>query len=81
MLRDWETNLGRVIHVINEDGVLKLLQPIQPSERQISLVSVYPEEQWREEFETLLTCPTTDADAPFHSDRGRCHSRARRGGG
>ncbi len=46
--------MERVIRVVYEDGVLKSLQRPQLGERAICLVSLYPEEKWLKDFQTLL---------------------------
>jgi predicted DNA-binding antitoxin AbrB/MazE fold protein len=46
--------MERVIRVVYEDGVLKPLQRIRLDKRKICLVSIYPEEQWRKDFQALL---------------------------
>ena len=46
--------MERVIRVVYEDGVLKPLQRLQLGERAICLVSLYPEEKWLKDFQTLL---------------------------
>ena len=37
-----------------ENGVLRPLRPIRLKEKSRVLISVYPESQWREDFERLL---------------------------
>ena len=46
--------MGRVIRVVYEKGVLKPLERVRLDERQVCLVSIYPEDQWREDFDALL---------------------------
>ncbi len=46
--------MGRVIRVVYEKGVLRPLEQVRLGERQVCLVSVYPEEQWRKDFDALL---------------------------
>ncbi|MGH7963630.1 MAG: antitoxin family protein [Candidatus Binatia bacterium] len=46
--------MERVIRVVYEDGVLKPLQHLRLGEQEICLVSIYPEEQWEKDFQTLL---------------------------
>ena len=47
-------NMQRVIRAVYENGVLRPLERVQMSERQICLLSIYPEEEWRKDFEALL---------------------------
>ena len=46
--------MERVIRVVYKDGVLKPLQRPQLGERAICLVSLYPEEKWLKDCQTLL---------------------------
>lgn len=46
--------MGRVIRVVYEKGVLRPLEHVRLDERQVCLVSVYPEDQWRKDFDLLL---------------------------
>lgn len=46
--------MSHVIRAVYEQGVLKPLERVQLVERQIFLVSIYPEDQWREDFDVLL---------------------------
>jgi len=46
--------MQRVIRAVYENGVLKPLQRVRMSERKICLLSIYPEEEWRKDFEALL---------------------------
>ena len=46
--------MSHVIRAVYEQGVLKLLERVQLVERQVCLVSIYPEDQWREDFDALL---------------------------
>jgi predicted DNA-binding antitoxin AbrB/MazE fold protein len=46
--------MEQVIRARFENGVLKPLQRLRLKQRQICLVSVYPEAQWRQQFDTLL---------------------------
>jgi predicted DNA-binding antitoxin AbrB/MazE fold protein len=45
--------MERVVRVVFEKGVLKPLTPLRLKERSHFLATLYPEAQWREEFERL----------------------------
>ena len=45
--------MKRVVRVMFEKGVLKPLTPLRLKERSHFLVTLYPEAQWRGEFEQL----------------------------
>jgi len=47
--------MEQLIRARFERGVLKPLQRLRLKRRQICLVSVYPEAQWRQQFDVLLT--------------------------
>jgi predicted DNA-binding antitoxin AbrB/MazE fold protein len=47
--------MDRVIRARFEAGVLKPLQPLRLKQKQICLISVYPEAQWHQQFDALLT--------------------------
>ena len=47
--------MEQVIRARYERGVLKPLERLRLKQRQICLVSVYPESQWRQQFDALLT--------------------------
>ena len=47
-------HMQRVIRAVYENGVLKPLERVRMSERKICLLSIYPEEEWRKDFEALL---------------------------
>jgi predicted DNA-binding antitoxin AbrB/MazE fold protein len=46
--------MQRVIRAVYENGVLRPLQRVRMRERKVCLLSVYPEEEWRHDFEALL---------------------------
>jgi predicted DNA-binding antitoxin AbrB/MazE fold protein len=46
--------MSSVIRAVYEKGVLKPLERVRLGERQVCLVSIYPEDQWREAFDALL---------------------------
>ncbi|MFQ5668746.1 MAG: antitoxin family protein [Candidatus Binatia bacterium] len=46
--------MQRVIRAVYEKGVLKPLDRVRMKERKVCLVSIYPEEEWRRDFEALL---------------------------
>lgn len=46
--------MERLLRVVYEDGVFKPLERVRLSEHEVCLVSVYPEERWRKDFEALL---------------------------
>ena len=58
-----EVTMQRVIRAVYENGVLKPLDRVRMRERKVCLLSIYPEEEWRKDFEALL---------------GRIHRRTRR---
>jgi predicted DNA-binding antitoxin AbrB/MazE fold protein len=45
--------MERIVRVVFEKGVLKPLTPLRLKERSHFLVTLYPEAQWRGEFEQL----------------------------
>ncbi len=45
--------MERIVRVVFEKGVLKPLTPLRLRERSHFLVTLYPEPQWRREFEQL----------------------------
>ena len=47
--------MAQLIRARFERGVLKPLQPLRLKKKEICLVSVYPEAQWRPHFDALLT--------------------------
>jgi predicted DNA-binding antitoxin AbrB/MazE fold protein len=47
--------MEHVIRARFEKGVLKPLQRLRLKKKQICLVSVYPEAQWYQQFDALLT--------------------------
>lgn len=47
--------MAQVIRARFERGVLKPLQRLRLKKREVCLVSVYPEAQWRQQFNALLT--------------------------
>lgn len=46
--------MSRVIRAVYEKGMLKPIERLRLGERQIYLVSIYPEDQWRAAFDVLL---------------------------
>lgn len=46
--------MSNVIRAVYENGVLKPLGRVRLSERQVCVVSIYPEDQWRADFDALL---------------------------
>lgn len=46
--------MSRVIRAVYEKGVLRPLERVRLDEREVCLVSVYPEDQWRKDFDALL---------------------------
>jgi predicted DNA-binding antitoxin AbrB/MazE fold protein len=46
--------MQRVVRAIYEDGILKPLERVRMGKRKVCLVSIYPEEDWRKDFQTLL---------------------------
>lgn len=47
--------MGQVIRARYERGILKPLERLRLKNQQVCLVSVYPEAQWRQQFDALLT--------------------------
>lgn len=47
--------MAQVIRARFERGVLKPLQRLRLKKQEICLISVYPESQWRQQLNTLLT--------------------------
>lgn len=80
--------MGQVIRVVYEKGVLKPLQRVRLGERQVCLVSIYPEDQWRKDFDALLkrthtrtrrsTSQTIEADITAARAEVRAKRRATR---
>ena len=77
--------MERVIRVVYEDGVLKPLQHIQLGEREVCLVSIYPEEKWRKDFQALLKriqrrtqkYPATEIEADITAARAEVKAKRR----
>ncbi|MBX3027048.1 antitoxin family protein [bacterium] len=46
--------MKRVVRAVYEDGVLKPLGRVRIAQRKVCLVSIYPEDDWRKDFELLL---------------------------
>ena len=46
--------MPRVIRAVYENGVLKPLERVRMRERKVCLLSIYPKEEWRKDFEDLL---------------------------
>ncbi len=46
--------MQRVIRAVFENGMLKPLDRLRVGEHKVCLVSVYPEETWRKDFEALM---------------------------
>jgi predicted DNA-binding antitoxin AbrB/MazE fold protein len=46
--------MAQVVRARFEDGVLKPLQRLRLKKREVCVVSVYPEAQWRRQFDALL---------------------------
>ena len=46
--------MQRVIRAVFEDGMLKPLERVRVGEHKVCLVSIYPKENWRKDFEALL---------------------------
>ena len=44
-----------MVRAVYEDGVLKPLERVRIGKRKVCLVSIYPEDEWRKDFEALLT--------------------------
>ena len=52
--RGRQIHMQRVIRAVYENGVLKPLERVRMRERKVCLLSIYPEEEWRKDFEGLL---------------------------
>lgn len=76
--------MERVVHVVFESGVLKPLTPLRLKERSHFMATLYPEEQWRPEFERLrrrmrsLTRGVPQAEIEAEITRARAEMKARR---
>ena len=46
--------MQRVVRAVYEDGVLKPLERVRMTRRKVCLVSIYPEDEWRKDFEALF---------------------------
>jgi predicted DNA-binding antitoxin AbrB/MazE fold protein len=51
--------MERVVRAVYEGGVLKPLSRVRIARGKVCLVSIYPEEQWRKDFEALRSVRTT----------------------
>lgn len=49
-----QVSMQRVVRAVYEDGVLKPLERVRMGQRKVCLVSIYPEDEWRKDFEALL---------------------------
>ena len=77
-------NMQRVIRAVYENGVLKPLERVRMSNRKVCLVSIYPEDEWRKDFEALLhrvhrrTQHHASADIEAEITAARAEVRAKR---
>ena len=46
--------MGEAFRAVFENGVLRPLRPIRLKDKSRVFITVYPESQWREDFERLL---------------------------
>ena len=47
-------SMERVVRAVYEGGVLKPLGRVRIGQGKVCLVSIYPEDEWRKDFEALL---------------------------
>jgi predicted DNA-binding antitoxin AbrB/MazE fold protein len=76
--------MQRVVRVVFEQGVLKPLTPLRLKERAHFVATLYPEAQWRDEFERLrrrmrvLTRGVPQAEIETDITRARAEVKAKR---